>query len=132
MSFSKIEKLNRQNMSKKLSKVNLEQRFSTKNTPWPVFQRKKYPRPATEDFHHLQAFLEASFTKKLHNIYFELSPRPVWNSPRPVGWETLISRQFHQRSKSSFCASRSLKRKKILTTWLNSYAFGSYRRKSCT
>jgi len=40
--------------------------------------------------------------------------------------------QFHQRSTSSFCASRSQKRKKILTTWLNYYAFGSNGRKSCT
>jgi len=40
--------------------------------------------------------------------------------------------QFHQCSMSSFCTSRSPKRKKILTTWLNSFAFGSYGRKSCT
>ncbi len=40
--------------------------------------------------------------------------------------------QFHQCSTSSFCASRFQKHKKILTTWLNSYAFGSYGRKNCT
>jgi len=39
--------------------------------------------------------------------------------------------QFHQRSTSRFCASRSQKRKKIRTTWLNSQAFGIYERKSC-
>jgi len=42
----------------------LDQRFSTQNTSRPVFQRKKSPRPETEDFHHLQAFLKASFIKK--------------------------------------------------------------------
>ncbi len=39
--------------------------------------------------------------------------------------------QFHQHSTYSFYACRPQKRKKILTTWLKSYAFGSYRRKSC-
>jgi len=58
--------------------VHLEQHFSTQNTPQPVFLRKKSPRPAPEAFHHLQAFLKASYCKKkLHNSYFELSPRPV-------------------------------------------------------
>jgi len=32
----------------------------------------------------------------------------------------------------SFYACRSQKRKMILTTWLSSYAFGIYERKSCT
>ncbi len=32
--------------------------------------------------------------------------------------------QFHQRSTYSFYACRSQKRKKILMTWLSSYAFG--------
>jgi len=36
--------------------------FSTQNTPLPVLWRKKSPRRAISDFHHLQAFL-----KKLHN-----------------------------------------------------------------
>ncbi len=40
--------------------------------------------------------------------------------------------QFHQRSMYSFYARRSQKRKKILTTWLRSYALGSYVRKSFT
>jgi len=39
--------------------------------------------------------------------------------------------QFHQHFTRSFCASRSQKHKKILTNWLNSYAFGSYLCKSC-
>ncbi len=34
--------------------------------------------------------------------------------------------------RAAFCASRSQKCKKILTNWLNSYALGSYGRKSCT
>ncbi len=38
---------------------------------------------------------------------------------------------LNQRSTYSFCARRSQKRKKILRIWLNSYAFGSYDRKSC-
>ncbi len=40
--------------------------------------------------------------------------------------------QFHQRATYSFCARRSQKHKKILTTWLNSYASGTYECKSCT
>jgi len=32
-----------------------------KITPRPVFWIKKSPRPATENFHYLQAFLKASF-----------------------------------------------------------------------
>jgi len=40
--------------------------------------------------------------------------------------------QFHPHSTSSFCASRSQKRKKRLTNLQNFYAFGSYECKSCT
>jgi len=40
--------------------------------------------------------------------------------------------QFHQRSTSSSCTHRSQKHKKMLTTLLNSYAFKTYKRKSCT
>ncbi len=32
----------------------LDQRFSTQITPLPVFWRKKFPKPATEDFYHLK------------------------------------------------------------------------------
>jgi len=39
--------------------------------------------------------------------------------------------QFHQRSTYSFYARSSQKHKKILSTWLSSYALGSYGRKSC-
>jgi len=38
--------------------------------------------------------------------------------------------QFHQHFTSSFCACRSQKCINILTTWLSSYALGSYGRKS--
>ncbi len=40
----------------------LNQRFSTQITPRPVFWRKKFPRPETEDFPHFKIFLKASFT----------------------------------------------------------------------
>jgi len=40
--------------------------------------------------------------------------------------------RFHQHSTYSFYARRSQKRKKILTSWLSSYAFGIYEPKSCT
>jgi hypothetical protein len=60
--------------------------FSTRNTPRPVFQRKKSPLHATEDFHHLQAFLKARFMKKLHNNgYVELSTQPVSGSRNSSG-----------------------------------------------
>jgi len=43
-----------------LSRAN-DQRFPTQITPRPVFEEKKFPRPAIKDFHHLQTFLKASF-----------------------------------------------------------------------
>jgi len=56
---------------------------------------------------------------------------PPWFSQNP--WYALcILAQFQQRSTYSFYACRSQKRKKIMTTWLSSYAFGICTHKSCT
>jgi len=53
----------------------------------------------------------------------------VWPGPTTFTsclWQS-IRCQFQQRSMSSFYACRSQKCKKILTTWLSSYALVSYR-----
>jgi hypothetical protein len=64
----------------------LNQRFSTQITPRPVFLRKKFPQPATEDFHHLQTFLKTSFillsTKKLYNCHAH-DPFEILHNPFP-------------------------------------------------
>jgi len=64
--------------------------------------------------------------------YFLLSKENLQKSWASNVGEDDYRCQFHQCSTSSFCTSRFQKRKKILTTWLNSYTFGSYGRKSCT
>ncbi len=62
------------------------QRFSTQITLRPIFWRKKFPRPATEDFHYLQTFLKASFTllstRKLYNSHAH-DPIEILHDPLP-------------------------------------------------
>jgi len=78
-------------------------------------------------------------TALARSLYIEQLPSARTPPPFPLQtrlwvchrlWATRC--QFHQRSTYSFYAHRSQKRKKILTTWLSSYALGNYRRKSCT
>ncbi len=58
--------------------------FSTQITPRSIFF---IPRPTTEDFRHLKAFLQASFillSTKIYKSHFVLSLWSIWNLPRPV------------------------------------------------
>jgi len=74
--------------------------------------------------------------QELSSFVEEVHWQERWDSPynfaifkvRPVAKP--VWAQFHQRSTYSFYLCRSQKHKKILTTWLSSYALGSYGRKA--
>jgi hypothetical protein len=87
---------------------------------------KKFPRSATEDFHHLQTFLKASFTllstKKLYNRHahdpFEILHDPLLDRELSVekrcpraGMGNSLSLVGHIRNKLAICGPVHIQKK---------------------
>ena len=109
-------------------------------------KRKKYSQAIS-----LFVILGSAHIKALNKMFVKLTPgsqvdvgeaiKNFCNVKRRSDMKECSRDQFHHHYTKSFCKSRftlilklltSQKRKTILMTWLNVYAFGSYGRKSCT